>query len=178
MELSEYWPSHMQDLVEFQQIARGEQPEFGEAARAVRDAPNDFFLESLSGYGCQRWEAILGLLPAAGNTLEERRFRISTWLNRQAPFTMHVLRQQLAMLCGESGYTAELDAARYLLTVRLALESKSNYDAVSDMLERIVPANIVVDLDLMYNTHRMVGRFTHVELAAYTHEQLRNEVFS
>lgn len=176
MDLKEYWPRYLQDLVEFDQIASAEQPEFQEAMQDVQGASNNFFLDSLTDYGCQRWESILNLPKIYNNTLEERRFRIMTWLNRQAPFTMTTLCQQLSSLCGEEGYTVELNAKNYLLVVRVALTSKNNFNDVETMLKRIVPANIVIDLSLKYNSNEMLFGFTHEELAAYNHEQMRSEV--
>ena len=87
MELKEYWPRYLQDLIEFDQIAGAEQPEFTKAIQDVQGAPDDFFLVSLSEYGCGRWEAILGLVAAPGDTLEARRERILIAYLDQLPYT-------------------------------------------------------------------------------------------
>ena len=50
MKLKDYWPRCLQDLVEFQQIANAEQPEFETALDDVRTAADDFFLATLSEY--------------------------------------------------------------------------------------------------------------------------------
>ena len=42
MELKAYWPPFLQDLIEFDQIAGAEQPEFTKAVQDVRSAPDDF----------------------------------------------------------------------------------------------------------------------------------------
>ena len=46
MELKEYWPRYLQDLIEFDQIAGAEQPEFTQAVQDVQGAPDDFFLST------------------------------------------------------------------------------------------------------------------------------------
>lgn len=51
MLLKEYWPRCLQELVEFDQIANAEQPEFERAVSDVRNAPDDFFLVSLTELG-------------------------------------------------------------------------------------------------------------------------------
>ena len=66
MVLKEYWPRYLQELIEFQQIAGAEQPEFEKAVSDVKSAADDFFLVSLSEYGCGRWEKILGFLWSLG----------------------------------------------------------------------------------------------------------------
>lgn len=86
MELKAYWPRYLQDLIEFDQIAGAEQPEFSQAVQDVQGAPDDFFLVSLSEYGCQRWEAILGLVASPDDTLEARRERILIAYLDQLPY--------------------------------------------------------------------------------------------
>lgn len=42
MEIKEYWPRYLQDVIEFDQIARAEQPEFTKVRQDVQGAPDDF----------------------------------------------------------------------------------------------------------------------------------------
>ena len=60
----------------------------------------------------------------------------------------------------------------------MAVAVKQNYDDVAALLERVAPANLVVDLSLLYNQYQYLAGFSHGILAGYTHEQLRNEVIS
>lgn len=70
MVLKEYWPRCLQELIEFQQIANAEQPEFEKVVSDVKSAANDFFLVSLSewvrtlgkdsGAFCGAWGHITG----------------------------------------------------------------------------------------------------------------------
>ena len=62
----------------------------------------------------------------------------------------------------------------YTLKVRLALNVKSNYDDVAALLKRVVPANIIIDLDLLYNRY-MDLNYTHDYLSQYTYKQVRDE---
>ena len=64
MVLKEYWPRYLQELI--QQIANAEQPEFEKAVSDVKSAADDFFLVSLSEYGCGRWERFWGFLWSLG----------------------------------------------------------------------------------------------------------------
>ena len=178
MELKEYWPSYLQALAEFRQIAGAEQPEFTQAAQDIRKAPDDFFLVSLSEYGCSRWEAILGISADADDDLEVRRERILISCLESLSYTMRMLEDQLKNLCGPDGYSIHLDNNAYSLAVQVALSVKNNYDAVYDMLKRIVPANMVITLSVKYNQHETLAQYTHAQLHSYTHDQLRNEVLN
>lgn len=157
-----------------------EQPEFEMAWQRAEAAFDDQFVATASIYAIRRWEAMLGIRPAAADTLEDRRFVILTRLNEKLPYTIRSLRNSLITLCGEEGvgFTMEMLHNEYRLVVRLDLTVKSAYAAVESMLRRIVPANIVIDLALMYNSHAYLSGFTHAELAAYTHQQLREEVLT
>lgn len=178
MELHEYWPEFLAELKEFRTLAQAEQPEVTAAQLVVRQMPDDFFIETLTEAGAERWEKMLGL-PAAGDwPLEDRRFRIMTWATEQAPFTFRRLKELLGTLCGEDGYTVSRNVVEQHLVVRVALTAKQNYNDVGTLLERIVPMNMTIDLSLLYNQYGTLAGFTHAQLAAFTHEQLRNEVIT
>ena len=132
MKLKDYWPRCLQDLVEFQQIANAEQPEFETALDDVRTAADDFFLATLSEYGCQRWEAIMGLHAADGDTLEARRERI--------------LIKYLDLKTITDDFTVTLDENAYDLFIRIRLEGYSQRDALIATLGQMIPANLVLRL--------------------------------
>ena len=78
---------------------------------------------------------------------------------------------------GCHGYAIELDHENYILRVRVMLPSQREVEAVRALVRRVAPANLVLDVGLQYNTHQTLTRFTHGELAEFTHRRLRNEVF-
>nr|WP_303791274.1 hypothetical protein [Anaerotruncus colihominis] len=51
-------------------------------------------------------------------------------------------------------------------------------DAGRRLLSRVVPANMVIDLELRYNTHRMLRPRLHRMLRGTTHRALREEVLA
>lgn len=142
MQLKEYWPSYLQDLVEFDQIARAEQPEFESAVNAVKLASDDFFLVSLTEYGCGRWETILGLSVAPGDTLEVRRERILIQYLSQIPHTHKTLLKYLATVSKD--FSVVLNENAYDLFIRIRLGSYSQREALTAILEQMIPANLVL----------------------------------
>ena len=175
--LHKYLPPVLQKIDELRAITEiGEQPEVDALRSAIETAQRNLFLQSAEEYGIMRWEKMLGIHPHSTDTLEERRFSVLAQLRDQRPTTYLFLKQQLGALCGEDGYTLKLSTDQYLLTVRLALTAKSNVQAVRRLIEAIKPANIAVDMDLLYNRNNKFEHRTHAQLAAYTHEALRSEV--
>ena len=77
---------------------------------------------------------------------------------------------------GKGRYRITLTPAQYTLEVKVSLTAKRNLQAVQEMLDEVVPANLVVLCSLLYNQHSTLARMAHAQLAGYTHEQLRNEV--
>ncbi len=171
-----YCPQMLQEFQEFQAIADTEQKEIDGLWESQYGVLDDQFAATASERGVMRWEKILGYTPKSTSSLQERRFLILTRLAEELPYTMGMLRQQLDALCGKGGYTVRLINEEYLVVVRVALTAKGNYGDVADLLRRVFPANMVLDLSLLYNQHGTVGQLTHGQIKAYTHDQLRNEV--
>lgn len=163
---------------ELKLLLQSEQVEIANLWGSIDNALNDQFLIDATEYGVGRWEKILGITPKATEQLDARKFRILTRLNEQLPYTMRELKRQLEALCGKDGYSIELYNDAYTIEVKVNLIAKSNFDDVASLLQRVVPANMVIDLSLLYNQHLTLEQFTHEQLSQYTHYQLRNEVIS
>lgn len=177
-ELISYLPDVIRDIREFREICKAGDDELTELDIRLTGIVSDNFIETLTENGCKRWEAVMHISPKATDSLADRRFRILTQLNEQLPYTLRGLLRQLAVLCGENGYDVALDNDRYILTVLVALESKKSFDEVARLLERVVPANLIIQLSLKYNRHEVLAAYTHSKLSSLTHEQVRNEVLN
>ena len=173
-----YWPAVIDKIREFKVIATAQDPELTELWQAIEDVANDQYIESATPSGVKRLEDILRIVPRATETIEDRKFQILARWNEQLPYTDRSLRERLTTLCGPDGFTMAVDTMGYEIRVRIELVVKNQFDAVGALLEDIVPMNMIIDLDLRYNQHRTLAQFTHAELGAYTHKQLRDEVIT
>lgn len=173
--LIEYLPLFVQDYAEIKAIMDVEQVSVEKAWTSAEDVFDDQFVVDATENGIKRWESMLGIVPKATYTLDERRFKVLARLNEQLPYTYEVLKNMLAALCGEDGYAVKLDPNNYALLVKLALSNANNVEAVDELLSKVVPANIVRNVTL-FNTHGMLAGITHGYLANYTHQEVREEV--
>lgn len=173
--LVDYLPQVLKVIREFKVISDAASPEVTLCHDDIKDLFDDQFIMDATETGIKRWENILKIKPKNTNTLEDRRFRVLARLNSTLPYTFIGLRDQLAGLCGFDGFTIDMQEDIYKLIVRIALDAKEQFNEVKSILEKQVPANIIVDLDLLYNTHELLAPYTHAELSAYTHKQLREE---
>lgn len=174
--LIEYLPEFMRDFREIKFLTDKQQEQAETLWVSLDTIWNNQFIETLDEEGCARWEKMLKIRNKDTYNLAERRNKILSKMVEQRPFTMKSLKKALTMLCGVDGYSVELTPAEYILRVRIALTSKNMYGDVKELVDKIVPANLIIDADLMYNQHSKVGGFTYAQLAAHTHEQLRSEV--
>lgn len=173
--LIDYLPTVLAETREMAAIMAAEQPEveaLWEALRVVLDAG---FVQTAGSQGISRWERIIGIRPKGTDTLDVRRIRILTRMNERLPYTMRVLCQMLAAICGPDGFWVRLYADRYHLRVRVALTQLESYNDVRAMLRRVVPANIQLDLAPDYNTHGDLRPYTHRRLTNHTHKGLRED---
>ena len=178
MKLIDYLPEMLRDIYEFQKICSAGDIELDSLRESLAETVGDNFVRSLSESGCTRWEKILKLTPKATDSMEDRRFRIHSALNRDIPYTMRGLDQQLFTLCGADGYSADLDADNYSITVKVALTAKEQFEDVRKLLAQVLPANILAKVTLKYNQHATLGAFKHEQLSKFSHDQLRNEVLA
>jgi hypothetical protein len=145
----DYLPNIMKEFREFQSIANAENPEISSLWGVLENVLNDQFVSDSTENGVKRWESVLMIVPKNTETLDIRKFRISTRLNEQLPYTFTSLEQKLANLCGKDGFTMTLNSGTYTLKVRVELSAKGKYDEVDALLNRIVPVNLLIDLSLL-----------------------------
>ena len=176
--LIDYLPPFIQKFLQIQRIMSAEQPEVDALWNACEDVLNESFIMYANESGIKRWEGIVGITPKDTDTLDERRFRILTKINQELPYTMVKLQEVLTTICGAGNFSINLQPDKYHIEIKLALTNKNNYGEVVNVLEKMIPANMTQWVQIMYNSHNAFKQFTHTEMTAYTHEQLRNEVFA
>lgn len=79
-------------------------------------------------------------------------------------------------MCGENGYILTVDTENYIVKVAIKLESRRLVDNADELVRRMIPANLIVDVYLLYNQNISFKKYTHGELKKYTHYQLRNNL--
>jgi hypothetical protein len=173
MLLLDYLQNVLKRVREYQALTSGEQPEIFRLNDNINVVLNNEFVQSSTEYGVERWEKLLEIMPPAGQSLDDRKAVILLRLLERLPFTYRQLISFLNSNIGENLYTVDLYPDDYRLTVILAIAVEALYDPVMAMLRRVVPANIILDLQINYNKHNYVGEFLHEELHPYTHWQIK-----
>lgn len=175
--LVEYLPRALKEVREYRALMFGEQPEIFNLFAEIENALRNQFVSTSLAWGVARWEKILGIVPSAALGLDERKFTVLARLNERLPYTWRALGRMLGELCGEDGFTLELDAGAYVLRVRVALAKASNFNDVAGLLRRVCPANLILDVSVEYNQWFKLEPFRWGDLGGMTWDFIRNEVF-
>lgn len=176
IDISAYYPKTVKNMKKFIKISESENPEFNTLWFETENLLSNQFINTLTEYGIQRWEAILKIVSKENDTLENRRIKILLNLFEKLPYTITVLKEMLEDICGKDGYTINIIHNKYLLIVKICLEKKYYFNEVNDLLKRIIPANMILDFDLIYNTHETMSLYTHKHLNHFKHKEMKAEV--
>lgn len=171
-----YLPDIIHQIREYQEIEKKYDHNIVTAISQLNRIEQNRFLDGLDEYGCERNEQILGIIPDPSDTLEDRRRRIRGYYTSNKPYTIKKLREVLGTMCGENGYILTVDTENYIVKVAIKLESRRLVDNADELVRRMVPANLIVDVYLLYNQNISFKKYTHGELKKYTHYQLRNNL--
>lgn len=174
--LIDYLPTVVRDVRDYEVLMDSEQESVEEAWDNISNLLNDIFTESASENGIERREQIFSIKPKATDTLGERRFRIQVKENEQLPYSYRVLEKQLSSLCGDDGFSLNVSDSDYLVKIKLELKAKKNIDEVRIYARKIAPANIAIDISIMYNQYSKVGKLTYKQLSSRSYRDIRNEV--
>ena len=146
VDLLSYLPPVLQELEEFKQIMNTESEEFNLLVKEYQNLLSDQFVHEATENGLSRWEKILGINPKPTDTPESRRWEILNRLNIKIPYTWTMLKNKLYALYGDS-YIIKLISDTYTIQIRVPQElSDSEIRSTYTMLEVIVPANMIIDI--------------------------------
>lgn len=134
---------------------------------------DDQFIGTASPEAIAKWEKYLNITPNGTDTLDERKFRVLAQLNDSPPYTDVYLIRKLNELCGTDCWRMFKDYDQYRLTIQLAAETPTNTETVANLIRRIVPANLEVVVQNYRLRHSELVGFTHAELSAYSHDEIK-----
>ncbi|MBQ6020400.1 MAG: hypothetical protein IJL26_09510 [Clostridia bacterium] len=119
----------------------------------------------------------LGLSPEV--RAEDTRFLIRSVLLDRRPYTIAGIGRYLAALLGEDGFLIERTfggaGENDRINVRVALGMRSQTQRVTQYLENVVPLNMTLTVELLYNRYGELRGRTWRELAAYTCGEVRSD---
>lgn len=170
MEIIEYIPHFLRDVLEYKNISTIETSELQKVADDIDYVFKNQFIGSADAYGLSRFESYIHSFSTANDDLETRRKKLLMVTLENRPYTMKSIEKMLSLFFGDYGFDLELNG--FELTIKTNYEFDGDTKLVETFLRNVLPANIYYHLNLRENTHLDYSAYTHAQLSAYTHEEL------
>lgn len=142
--LAEHLPPFLAELKELAVLFSSENPEFDQLWDETQGVLDDQYVDTAGERGIVRLEKITGIPTDRSLTLAERKTRIITRINEELPYTLRKLNDMLEAVCGKENFSIVTDFPNYVLGVVTVLRSNVRVESAEQLLERVVPANMVI----------------------------------
>ncbi|MDR1755101.1 MAG: YmfQ family protein [Eubacterium sp.] len=173
--LFSFLPPFVRNCKEFKYITDIEDFEIECFWELLKKESDNFFIKSSDEDGIKRYENMLKICPKRNDTIEDRITKALLKINENTPFTLRWLKARLADICGIGGFDVVLERNDYIINVEIALAKKDKYEIVESLLNRICPANLIINILNKLNKHLTLHSFAHSQMNKKSHYQLRNE---
>lgn len=172
--LLDYYPNRHK-YEKNQQMQDALQPSIDGISEAYGDFINQLFVHS-STWGLELFEESLGLYPSTKMSLSDRRERVMSRLRGVGVTTVEVLKNVAESfsngLCEIREY---YDEYRFEIVFTGTIGRPNNLTLFTAMIDEIKPAHLACSYIIVYRIHGALTEYTHEDLSAYTHHQLREE---
>lgn len=162
-----YLPEHISAIEEFQRITHAYDEELKLIWAVLAKISDNISFDTMDEATCDRWAALMGITFADGTSIAEKRIIIKGRWSGGLPYTEPKVREVLTTMLGDH-YTMTIDRAAKVITVNIMLSEISNVNLVYNQLRAMVPADMVVNVKIVYNRWRTFAPHTWRELSTHT----------
>lgn len=151
VDLKGFLPEFVGEYREIKELLRAEEPEIQAMENTAEQARDCSFILYCDKNGAERFERMMNIFPSSSDTLEERRARILIRWNEAPPYTMAALEEKLSAICGSGNFSVGGELSEYRLDISVTLTHAGQVDELERLLQKIVPANLVVSVQNILN---------------------------
>lgn len=171
-----YWPEHISTIQEFKEIDTAANIELSRLWDSVNTLLDNRYLSSMDESECSVLENMLKIAPLPDDTLEDRQRRIKVYFVSGIPYTQNKLIEVLNVLCGgPDNYVLLVEAKEYRVNVGVKLASIRLTDNVREMVNNMVPANLIRNVYVVFNRWNRFATETWGSLEAETWSGLHDD---
>lgn len=175
IDLISYLPQFIAEYKEIIEIMAAEEPEIKTLAEEILIFNENQYILTCDEKGIRRFEELLKINIDTSISLEERRAKVLLIWNDYLPYTYITLIERLDEICGVGNYTIREDFKNYALVIKVSLEVKEVFGVVKEMLHRMLPANLMLNLDLKYITWGEILQLTWGQVKKSTWREIKEE---
>jgi len=167
-------PSIVKQIPDIAKIYEINDGQIEELNADVDQIDSDIMVDTMSDDVLKHWEKIYGLTSKDDESLEDRRTKVKGKMLEKLPYSYRVIIRNLDTLL-PSGYDFFIDENCTTVIVKVNLTGKYLITNVQKLLDDMVPLNMLLDVDLKYNTYAILAMCTHGQLSSYTYQGLNDE---
>lgn len=171
--LINYLPKFISEIEEIKSIMQTSQLNINDINIELEKILNNFFIEDSDLNAIKRYEKILNIFPKHSDTNDIRKDNIIIKYNKILPFTLENLILMLNSILGEGNYKLNLEYEKFNLNILISLNKRDLKDSIFEFLDKTIPANIIINLSLDYNTWKYVKKNSWKEICGYKFIDLR-----
>lgn len=148
VDLASYMPPFMKKYREPAAAMESENPEFTIAWDGVDSIQRNRFISTADKQGLARYEKLLGIRSAEGESVEGRRLRVrNRWFNA-IPYTMRTLADRITeCLEGEYNFSLHPDFTEaYGMTLVVYSDDEGKLEELKYLISALAPVNMAVEL--------------------------------
>ena len=175
--LIDYLPEELREIEEFIRLFSALEPERADMQNEIDRAYKNQFIKTADEAGISRFEKMYGITGSFADSPDTRRFKLLAMSIGMLPSTEKKLREMLSYLCGEDGFEFHPDYNNFHVKIRVALDKKECFSEVLNMCRNVIPANMTVDLSLMYTQIKEITGYTHGYLSGCTHNEIKEKIY-
>lgn len=172
VDLKAHLPLFIQEYLQIKSIMNAEEPEIQKLNDESKIVQDNMFVTSTNEDGIKRFEKIFSIVPSSNDDLNARKARVMARYTSNATYTMRGLIERLNAICGVDNYTLNLIPDEYRIKIVFSLRVKDLMKTIESMMYEMIPANMIYECKLQYNTHEVLSKYPRYILVQLTHKEL------
>lgn len=157
-----YLPPVLQNIREFQELAKAVNPEIIALKKAINKVLNEQFIQSAED--TLQWrEKEFNITASSDETIEFRRERLIERKSRKPPITLRSLRDRLNAYIGTTTVKIELVPGEYAFAISIPAVDGYKFRDIQGLIEKLKPANMEY-LQNPFSVERIRIRETSLEI--------------
>lgn len=172
-DLKSYQPDYYRGVREMDAILETEGVELEEYENCRDTTRDNLYIDTADSDGLSRFESIFGIIPPPSSTLDERRSVLKQFLRGVEKLSgTSIENVALAYTNGDTDVTFDGSTSTIVVEFTNVVGIPPNVTALQDYLNERKPAHLDIEYIFLYNTHAVLGQYTHAYLDGFTHQQL------
>lgn len=150
--MNSYYPTAIRNIADFTAIIDAEYPEFEDLSDGRDKVINDAYLSTMSEDRVEQWEKLLGVRPAAGSTVSDRRNTVIARIIGQGKLNSQIIKSIVKTFTGSS---CKIRLENSIIRIALDPPKEDKTYVLDDLIKEIsskLPAHLGCSVEIAWKT--------------------------